>query len=208
VFYVKDAFIESIDEYIGTTYSDQNGNWSFTFTKKPQYNFVRSTFTKYGFTSGFSDAFPVEESAMTCYVTNVNDSGPGSFREALECANTTPGPSKIKFAIPGPGPYIIKPVTTFPLIGNNTDPLEILGETQKSSGVGYGIQNITLSGELLTPTLSSWKFINTSISSILFDSILNNDIEAYASKFVSVEFKNIRGINVGSPYTNSRALNK
>jgi len=40
-------------------------------------------------------------------VTNTNDSGPGSFAQAVTDANTTFGPDTIDFNIPGPGVHTI-----------------------------------------------------------------------------------------------------
>jgi len=41
------------------------------------------------------------------FVTNALDEGPGSLREAIECANTTSGSNNIVFDIPGNGPHTI-----------------------------------------------------------------------------------------------------
>jgi hypothetical protein len=41
--------------------------------------------------------------AATFIVNNVNDSGTGSFRQAIVQANNTPGPDTITFQIPGTG---------------------------------------------------------------------------------------------------------
>lgn len=41
------------------------------------------------------------------FVTNTNDSGNGSLRGAINCANIIPGPQEIQFNIPGDGPHII-----------------------------------------------------------------------------------------------------
>ncbi|MEM6966583.1 MAG: SprB repeat-containing protein, partial [Bacteroidota bacterium] len=41
-------------------------------------------------------------------VTNTNDVGPGSLREAIGCANAIAGPNAIHFNISGGGPHIIK----------------------------------------------------------------------------------------------------
>lgn len=60
-------------------------------------------------------------------VTNTNDSGVGSFRNALEYSNANPGKDTIVFDIPGTGPFTIQPATTLPEI---TDPVVIDGYTQ------------------------------------------------------------------------------
>lgn len=62
-------------------------------------------------------------------VTNANDDGPGSFRQAITDANAniTPGPDRIVFNIPGSGIKVISLLTPLPEI---TDPLVIDGSTQ------------------------------------------------------------------------------
>ncbi len=49
-------------------------------------------------------------------VTNTDDSGPGSLREALDTANATPTPDTVTFAIPGAGPHVIRPASPLPVI--------------------------------------------------------------------------------------------
>src|SRR5207247_2711384 len=68
--------------------------------------------------------------ACSLVVVNTNDSGPGSLRAAMECANSTPGRDTISFNIPGPGVHTIVPGTSLPLI---TDSLVIDGYTQPNS---------------------------------------------------------------------------
>ena len=53
-------------------------------------------------------------SARTFVVTNTNDSGPGSLREAILEANRGGGGDFITFNIPGPGPFVITVLTTLP----------------------------------------------------------------------------------------------
>src|SRR5437879_3578388 len=60
-------------------------------------------------------------------VTNNTDGGPGSLRQAILDANTAPGADQIAFAIPGPGPHTISPLSELPTI---TDPVDINGYTQ------------------------------------------------------------------------------
>jgi hypothetical protein len=64
---------------------------------------------------------------LTFTVSNTDDSGMGSLREALDMANLTPGLDAIAFNIPGPGPHTIQPMTPLPMI---TDPVIIDGETE------------------------------------------------------------------------------
>ncbi len=67
-------------------------------------------------------------------VTNTNDSGPGSLREAINAANAASGPNTVSFNIPGPGPHIINLSTPLPpLLGNNDS---IDGTTQPGASCG------------------------------------------------------------------------
>ncbi len=75
-------------------------------------------------------------------VTNVNNSGDGSVRDAITQANASPGLDIIDFDIPGSGVHAIIPTFFLPPV---TDPLEIHGETQP----GYaGTPLIELDGTL------------------------------------------------------------
>lgn len=46
-------------------------------------------------------------------VTNTNDSGPGSFRQAILDSNAAPGPNSIEFNITGDAPWTIQPQSGF-----------------------------------------------------------------------------------------------
>ena len=83
-----------------------------------------------GNTSEFSDPFPVTGGPVTKLVTNTNDEGAGSLRQAILNANATPGPDVIAFRIPGPRPHTIRPASPLPVI---TDTLLIDGFTQPES---------------------------------------------------------------------------
>ncbi|MFQ5640526.1 MAG: hypothetical protein ACE5IR_21300, partial [bacterium] len=65
--------------------------------------------------------------AKTFKVTNTNDSGPGSLRQAIIDANNHPGRDRIKFKIPGTAPQTIKTTSILPTI---TDPVDINGYSQ------------------------------------------------------------------------------
>ncbi len=68
-----------------------------------------------------------ELSAATFWVTNANDSGSGSLRQAITDANATPGLDTINFQIPGTGAHTISPGSALPSI---TDLVVIDGTTQ------------------------------------------------------------------------------
>ena len=66
----------------------------------------------------------------TLIVTNINDSGPGSLRQAILTANASAVPDTIHFAIPGPGVHTITLAALLPEIAR---PLTIDGYTQPGS---------------------------------------------------------------------------
>ena len=64
-------------------------------------------------------------------VTNVNDSGPGSLRQAILSANASINtPDTISFNIQGAGPFTITPLSDLPTI---TDPVVLDGYTQSGT---------------------------------------------------------------------------
>ena len=71
----------------------------------------------------------------TFTVLNVNDSGPGSLRQAILDANAAAGTDIILFAIPGPGTFVISPLSALPVI---TDAVIIDGYSQSGSSVNTG----------------------------------------------------------------------
>ena len=87
-------------------------------------------------------------------VTNTNDSGPGSLRQAIIDANASPDPSAIAFDIPGAGPHTISPLTRFPSITARTyiDGYTQPGAVPNSNPPGTGgdaILEVELDGSLL-----------------------------------------------------------
>ena len=74
-------------------------------------------------------AEPLEERRLLTVFTvvNANDSGTGSFRDAIKQANANPGLDLILFDIGGGGLQTIKPLTGLPRI---TDPVDIDGKSQ------------------------------------------------------------------------------
>src|SRR6185436_20383658 len=84
---------------------------------------------------------PVVFAASTFTVTNTNDSGPGSLRQAIIDANNAPGSDSIIFNI-GSGLKTIKPLTR---LDNLTGPVIIDGTTQPGFS---GVPIIELDGSL------------------------------------------------------------
>ncbi len=70
--------------------------------------------------------------AATFTVTNTNDSGPGSLRQAIVDANANAGADTIAFNIPGAGVHTIAPATNFDTI---LEAVVIDGYTQPGASV-------------------------------------------------------------------------
>lgn len=93
--------------------------------------------------------------AATFTVTNTNDSGSGSLRQAILDANSNPGLDTIAFDISGSGVHTISPATPLPPIA---DPVIIDGYTQAGSSVntdpvGFnGVLLIEISGTAAGPS--------------------------------------------------------
>jgi Bacterial Ig domain len=110
--------------------STSHGSLSFqsdgAFTYTPNANFLGAdTFTYYA-TDGTNDSnvatVTIDVNPKTFTVTNTNDSGPGSLRQAMLDANnaTSAPPDTILFKIPGAGPFVIAPLTPLPALTHAT----------------------------------------------------------------------------------------
>jgi len=89
--------------------------------------------------SGVSHAAPT-----TFTVTNTNDSGAGSLRQAIEDANGNGNPAdldRIEFAIPGSGVQVVTPVTQLP---NLSEKVIIDGYTQTGASVNTAVAPLPL----------------------------------------------------------------
>ena len=123
--------------FIGeTTVTNGTGTVSFgplNFTGGADGKFVTATFTdSNGNTSEFSNAVFIGDPFL---VTNTDDTGSGSLRQAILNSNTIlgiPGVHTIHFAIPGSGVHTITPATPLPQI---THAVDIDGYTQAGSSV-------------------------------------------------------------------------
>ncbi len=124
-----------------TTNGSGTANFSVTVaTPVPLGDYVTATITAPdGSTSQFSvgQVVTATPQVATFTVTNINDSGPGSFRQAILDANAHPNiapsvPDLINFAIPGQGQQTITLLSPLP---NITDPVNIDGYTQPGSSL-------------------------------------------------------------------------
>ena len=73
------------------------------------------------------NTFTLKVASRTLVVSNTNDSGAGSLRQAILDANATAGLDEIRFDISGSGPHTIAPTSAFPTI---TDPVIVDGTTE------------------------------------------------------------------------------
>jgi hypothetical protein len=133
--------------------TDASGNASFLQAGLSLANgqFVTATATDpNGNTSEFSLCEPVTHQI----VSNTNDSGAGSLRQAMLDANASSGPAQILFNFSGPAPYVIQPSSPLPTM---TRPVSIDGTTQPGyaghpvvqidgSAAGAGANGLTLTG--------------------------------------------------------------
>ncbi len=112
-----------------------NADGSFTYAPGPE--FLGTDSFTYEDTLG-SQTSNVATSTITIYattfaVTNTNDSGPGSLRQAILDLNQaeSPTPDLIAFSIPGgPGPFTIVPTSPLPAIAW---PVVLDGDTESSA---------------------------------------------------------------------------
>ncbi len=136
-----------------------------------------------------SDTMNIDALECPCYVTNVNDSGDGSLREAINCSNNKPGKDVIKFSIIGTGPFTIKPITQLPTL---TDSVVIDGFTQ--SGVDkfdviidgtniYSSNGLVVGSDLANVKISGLRFLNFAKAIVLSTNTKNILVER--SQFVN-----------------------
>lgn len=93
--------------------------------------------------------------AATFTVSNTNDAGPGSLRQAILDANANPGEDTIVFAIAGAGVHTVSPLSALPAI---SEAVSIQGESQpgfagsplieiSGAGAGTGVSGISVAGD-------------------------------------------------------------
>ncbi|MBU1669536.1 MAG: right-handed parallel beta-helix repeat-containing protein [Actinobacteria bacterium] len=90
-------------------------------------------------------AHPPTAHAATYLVTNTDNSGPGSLRQAIDDANSNPGEDTINFDIPGSGPHTISPTSFLPAL---TDKIIINGYSQPDAARATADTSATILIEL------------------------------------------------------------
>ncbi len=130
--------------------------------------------------------------SMTFVVTNTNDSGGGSLRQAILDANANPGADHITFNIPGPGVHTITPLTDLPVV---TDTVAIEGWNQPGyagtpliqlngaqAGCATGLDFDAAGGLIAGLDIVNWNLANCLVGSGIFirarTSVLANVIGA------------------------------
>ena len=102
--------------------------------------FITATATDpVGNTSEYSECFATAAAGGSFVVTNTNDSGAGSLRQAILAANAAAGAETITFAIPGSGRHTITVATALPAITGNTT----IDGTSQSGFVGTPLIELT-----------------------------------------------------------------
>ena len=119
--------------------------------------------------SAVSDTMNINSLECACYVTNTNDTGDGSLREAINCSNDKPGNDLIKFDIVGTGPFVIKPLTPLP---NLTDAVFIDGFSQAGSNV-YAVVVDGSAASISTGLVVANNLSNVKITGLIFTKFNN-----------------------------------
>ena len=182
--------------FLGSTSvtTDASGNAGFNFIVSPALPssvYVSATATRNSApfdTSEFSRV-AVSNSVAPMPVSNVNNSGPGSLRQAIIDANLHPGVDSITFNIPGSAPFSIAPVTALPLIDEptivdaTTQPgyagtpiVEINGSSVIGSGLTITAGNSTIKGFVINRFIGSGIVLSTNGNNLIQGNFIGTDV--------------------------------
>lgn len=132
----------------------------------------------------------------TYVVTNTNDAGAGSLRQAMTSANADASAAIINFAIPGVGPYTINLQTQLPEM-TNTNGITINGATQASSGVGSGEQKVIVYAQGSTVLFGFViSTIPATIKGLTIRNFPRSAVYVYQSNNVTVSQNEVDGMNI------------
>lgn len=95
-----------------------------------------------------SNLCPCEDNCTMIMVTNTDDAGRGSLRQALLCINDNPSLNKIHFDIPGTTPHTISPLSYLPTLENT---VSIDGSSQATNNLSSTSPTIIIDGINVTP---------------------------------------------------------
>ncbi len=146
---------------------------------------------------GLTFILPAEAATFT--VTNTNDSGAGSLRQAILDANANPGADTIVFAIGAPGSsQTIAPTSGLPAL---TDPVILDGWSQ--GGPGYtGPPLIELSGSAIGATVRG---LDIRGGDSLVRGLVINDFPCDGMRLVDAGNNWVYGNYLGTDITGTRA---
>ena len=118
--------------------------------------------------------YQIHEPVIPIIVTNTNDSGPGSFREAIDAANNNSEPDSIIFNIPVSDPgfdtvrgvWTIKPQTPFPMITDDALHINGISQAQFAGDLNQYGPEIQLDGSEVLGSPSHGLFILSGLNTI------------------------------------------
>ena len=182
--------------------TDGSGDVTFSFEfdaviSEGAYVTATATDTLLGNTSEFCQRIVA---APLFTVTNTNDSGTGSLRQAITYANASAGTDTITFAIPGTGPFTIQPNSSLPTI---TDPVVIDGYSQAGSSPASDRGTATLMIELDGTNAGDCNGLRVSAGSTLIRGLCINRFENIGIKLDTAGGNSIQGNHIGTDVSGS-----
>ncbi|MFZ1808692.1 MAG: BspA family leucine-rich repeat surface protein [Cyclobacteriaceae bacterium] len=113
-------------------------------------------------------------------VTNTNDTGVGSLREAIINANASVSKETITFNIPGSGPWQIDLLTSLPTVTNSLG-MVIDGTTQPGWSFGDPTSMITINGGGIISLLFNIQTVDTEIYGLILIGAVTNAVSVFGA---------------------------
>ena len=201
--------------FVNTILADSNGDWEITGSFDPGKTYTATTTDEGNNTSEFSACASNQPSCLI--VTNTNDSGAGSLRDAISCANVNPLFDRITFDLPiGSDPYVINIQSTLPNLNGDIEidatsqpayypgMIIVSGSSMSSGQYGmtmsgnngsvYGLQMEDFPANAIRVYSSS---SNVNIGKLnggnIFCGNTTNDIQVYATTYINIDY-NLFGV--------------